>query len=243
MDGLGDRMKELQAKLDDRCSDLQSAATAVTQFNDQVKALTCDLSTLETELDSMKPPGRDFKVVRIQIDDVGRLIIKINKTSDDVNEAVYSGERLVDSGFAPDTAQTRQQVDSLRKQLNKLDDRARTREQTLEDTLKKLENFYLMHAGVLDNIKDTSDQLIKMKPVASEVDAIRAQQQDFKNFRGKNVEPLGKIVDDCNRVGQGLIQSATPGVNTSILEKDLEKMNDLWNNLKEKVCFFLLFLN
>lgn len=33
VDGLADRLHDLQAKLDDRCSELQSAATAVTQFN------------------------------------------------------------------------------------------------------------------------------------------------------------------------------------------------------------------
>ncbi|KAK5647774.1 hypothetical protein RI129_002666 [Pyrocoelia pectoralis] len=235
VDGLGDRINELHAKLDDRCSDLQSAATAVMQFNDQVKGLTNNLSGLETELDSMKSPGREFKIVKTQIDDIGNLISRINKASDDVNDAVYAGERLVDSGFAPDTVQTRQQVDTLRKQLNKLDERARNREQNLEDTLKKLEDFYLNHSSVLDNISDTTEHLRKMKPVASEVDSIRAQQQDFKKFRAKSVEPLSKIVDDCNRTGQSLIQSASSGVNTTTLEKDLEKMNELWNNLKEKI--------
>jgi len=33
VDNLTDRLEDLQAKLDDRCSELQSAATAVTQFN------------------------------------------------------------------------------------------------------------------------------------------------------------------------------------------------------------------
>lgn len=135
VDGLGDRIQDLQAKLDDRCSELQSAATAVTQFNDKVKLLSTDLSGLEAELDAMKPPGRDFKTVRVQIDDVGRLIKKINKASDDVNDAIAAGERLVDSGFAPDTATTRQQVEGLKKQLGKLDDRARNREQDLEGQL------------------------------------------------------------------------------------------------------------
>jgi dystonin len=235
VDGLADRIDELQGKLDDRCTELQSAATAVTQFNDQVKGLSQDLSGLETELDEMKPPGRDLKTVRGQIDDVGRLLNKINKATDDVNDAIASGERLVDSGFAPDTAQTRQQVESLRKQLGKLDDRARSREQSLEDVHKKLEDFYLAHANVLDDIHDASEQLRKLKSVGSEVDSIRAQQQDFKKFRARTVEPVGKAIENCNRAGQGLIQSAASGVNTANLEKDLEKMNDQWNDLKERL--------
>lgn len=235
VDNLGDRINELQAKLDDRCSDLQSAATAVTQFNEQVKTLAHDLSGLEAELDNMKPPGRDFKTVRTQIDDVGKLLKKIGKASDDVNNTVSAGERLVDSGFAPDTAQTRQQVDALRKQLGKLDDRARAREQDLEGTLKRLEDFYLAHSNVLDDLQEASDQLRQLKPVGSEVDSIKSQQQEFKKFRAKTIEPLSKHVDECNKAGQGLIQSAASGVNTTTLEKDLERLNDKWNDLKAKI--------
>ncbi|XP_028131989.1 microtubule-actin cross-linking factor 1 isoform X36 [Diabrotica virgifera virgifera] len=235
VDGIGDRIDDLCAKLDDRCSDLQSAATAVTQFNDEVKEITQDLSALETELDDMKPPGREVKVVRGQIDDVNKFLTKVNKASDNLKHAINSGERLVDSGFAPDTVLTRQQLDTLKKQLGKLDDRAQNREKDLENTLKKLEGFYISHASVLDDIQDASGELRKLKPVGSEVDSIRAQQKDFKKFRANTIEPLGKNIEEVNRLGQGLIQSASSGVNTAILEKDLERMNALWNDLKEKI--------
>ncbi|XP_076267566.1 dystonin-like protein short stop isoform X46 [Rhynchophorus ferrugineus] len=235
VESIGDRIEDLQGKLDDRCSELQSAATAVTQFNDKVKILSQDLSGLESELDGMKAPARDVKTVRGQIDDVNKFLDKIRKASSDVEDAIQSGERLVDSGFAPDTAQTRQQVDTLKKQLGKLDDRAHSREKDLESTLKKLEDFYINHAEVLDGIGDASDQLRKLKPIGSDVEGIRAQQKDFKKFRANTIEPLNRNVDTCNRFGQGLIQSAAPGVNTQTLEKDLEKMNDQWNTLKEKI--------
>ncbi|CAH0551958.1 unnamed protein product [Brassicogethes aeneus] len=235
VDGLADRVDELTGKLDDRLSQLQSAATAVTQFNDKVKGLGTDLSGLENELDNMKPPGRDVKTVHDQIDEVGRFISKIGKASDDVNDAIMDGERLVDSGFAPDTAQTRQQVETLKKQLGKLDDRAQNREKDLENTLKKLEDFYMAHSNALEDLHGADSQVRKLKPVASDVDNIRAQQQDFKKFRAKTIEPLAKMIDGCNKVGQGLIQSAAIGVNTAALEKDLEKMNDSWNDLKQRI--------
>nr|CAI5837429.1 unnamed protein product [Callosobruchus analis] len=235
VDSLGDRIDELSSKLDDRCQDLQSAATAVTQFNEQVKGLSHDLSGLEAELDGMKPPGRDLKVVRGQIDDVHKLLGKINKAADNLADAVRSGERLVDSGFAPDTAQTRQQVDTLKKQLGKLEDRAHSREKDLDNTLKKLEGFYVSHASALDGIGRAANQLRQLKPVGSEVDSIRSQQKDFKKFRANVIEPLSKHIDEVNKVGSGLIQSAAPGVNTASLEKDMEKMNSQWNDLKEKI--------
>lgn len=93
----------------------------------------------------------------------------------------------------------------------------------------------MAHSNVLDDLQEASEQLRKMKPVGSEVDTIRTQQQDFKKFRAKTLEPISKEVDDCNKLGQGLIQTAASGVNTAALEKDLEKMNDKWNDLKGRV--------
>lgn len=36
-----------------------------------------DLSGLEEELDAMKPPARDIKTLRVQIDDINKLINKV----------------------------------------------------------------------------------------------------------------------------------------------------------------------
>lgn len=80
-----------------------------------------------------------------------------------------------------------------------------------------------------------SERVRKLKPVGSEVEGIKAQQEEFRAFQVSNIEPLARQVEDCNRLGQGLIQSAAGGVNTTSLEKDLEKMNDKWNDLKDRV--------
>lgn len=80
-----------------------------------------------------------------------------------------------------------------------------------------------------------------MKPVGSEVETIKAQQEEFANFRKLLIEPLSQTVDSVNKTGQNLIQSAVGGVNTVNLEKDLEKLNDKWNALKEKVNIITSF--
>uniref|UniRef100_A0A8D9ALE4 Dystonin n=1 Tax=Cacopsylla melanoneura TaxID=428564 RepID=A0A8D9ALE4_9HEMI len=234
VDGLGERIEELASKLDDRCAQLQSASTALTQYNDQVKALSTDLAALEHELDNMKPPGRDVKTVRSQQDDLSKFIKKLVRTADDVANAVMAGERLVDSGFAPDTVATREQAESLNRQLNKLDEKARNREDELEKILEKLNAFQQAHTRVLEDINQASEDLRRLKPVGSEVEAIKSQKDEFAALK-RQIEPLGQSVDACNKTGQGLVQSAAAGVNTSLLEKDLEKLNDKWNALKEKL--------
>ncbi|XP_063975575.1 microtubule-actin cross-linking factor 1 isoform X35 [Diachasmimorpha longicaudata] len=235
VENLADRINDLQGKLDDRCNDLQSAATAVAQFNDQIKGLTYDLSALENELDTMKAPGRDIKIVRSQIEEVGKLIHKINRASDEIAVLVNTSENLVDSGFAADAVATRDQVDNLKRQLGRLDERSRNRAQELAATLNKLQEFYHLHGDVLDDINEASDQIRRFKPIGTDIDSIKAQQEDFRTLKATKIEPIARAVDDCNHSGQNLIQSAGRDVNTSGIEKDLDKMNEKWNDLKERL--------
>lgn len=123
-------------------------------LQDQVKGLSHDLHDLEKDLDTMKPPGRDIKTVRQQLDDMVRFYKKLEDANNLLMDAQRAGDILLDSGFAPDTAQTREQVDSLRKQLGKLDERARLKEQDLEDTLSKLEAFYKSYDIVMEDITE-----------------------------------------------------------------------------------------
>ncbi|XP_048001317.1 microtubule-actin cross-linking factor 1-like [Leguminivora glycinivorella] len=228
-DRLHDAMEDVVSRwknLHDACKD---------NFQEKVKSLSADLSDLEKELDTMKPPGRDIKTVRQQLDDVTRFYKKLERADDVVADVERAAEGLVDSGYAGDAAKTRDQVEGLRKQLGKLDERARAREQDLDDTLSKLEAFYKAYDSVMDDVQEASEQVRSLKPVSSEVEQIRAQQKDFAELRRRTLEPLGQNVAHCNKIGQGLVRSALAAVSTQQLEKDLEKMNDKWNALKEKM--------
>ncbi|XP_065091748.1 dystonin isoform X44 [Ochlerotatus camptorhynchus] len=235
VDGIGDRIEDLHARLDDRCGELQSAATAVSQFNDAVKALGVDLNDLENQIDSLSPPAREIKTVMNQLDEVVGILSKIDRTADHVASVERAGEQLVDSGFAPDTASTRDQIGTLRRQLGKLENRTRDHDDALQKALKSLQIFYDLHQSTLDDLNDVADQVKKLKPVSSELEQIRHQQDDFRRFKQRHVEPLILNIDEVNRSGQDLIRSAQGGVPTGVLEKDLERINEKWNDLKEKM--------
>ncbi|XP_049292084.1 dystonin isoform X20 [Anopheles funestus] len=235
VDGISDRIEDLHARLDDRCGELQSAATAVSQFNDKVKLLGVDLNDLEQQVDLLHPPAREIKVVLNQLDEVTGILNKIDRVAAHVSEVERAGEQLVDCGFAPDTAQTRDQIGTLRKQLGRLENRARDHDDALQRALKALEKFYDLHQHTQEDLGEVGDQLKKMKPVSSELEQIRHQQDDLRRFRQRVVDPLTGKIEELNRLGQDLIRSAQGGVPTTALEKDLEKINDRWNELKEKL--------
>lgn len=235
VDAIGDRIEDLQSRLDDRCGELQSAATAVCQFNEQVKTLAIDLSDLESQVDALQPPAREVKIIKLQIEEVSVIFNKLFRLQEKIADAQRAGNVLVDNGFAPDTAQTRDQITSLRKTLGRLDNRAHDQEDALQRALKSLEKFYDAHSAIMDDLGEVSKEVRALKAVSSELEQIRNQQDDFRRFQQSIVEPLSQNVDGVNRLGQDLVRSAQSGVSTTQLEKDLEKMNEKWNELKEKM--------
>ncbi|CRK91723.1 CLUMA_CG005357, isoform G [Clunio marinus] len=235
VDAIGDRIDDLAARLGDRYGELQSAATAVHQFNEQVKTLAIDLSELESQVDALQPPAREVKIIKVQLEEVNVIYNKMSRLQDKISDAQRAGEVLVDSGFAPDTAQTRDQITSLRKTLGRLENRTKDQEDALQKALKSLEKFYDAHSAIMDDLTEVGKEVKAMKAVSSELEQIRNQQDDFRRFRQRVVEPLAHNVDGVNRLGQDLVRSAQSGVSTTQLEKDLEKMNEKWNELKEKM--------
>ncbi|XP_050356012.1 dystonin isoform X19 [Nymphalis io] len=231
---LAERLRELEQRTDDARDRLAGAAAAYAHFQEKAKAVSHDVSDLEKELEGMKPPGRDIKTVKAQLDDLGRFYKKLERLDDLVIDSERAAESLADSGHG-DSDKARNQVESIRKQLAKLDERARSKEQDLDDTLSKLEAFYKAYDSVMDDVDEASEQIRSLKPVSSEVEHIRSQQKDFADLKQSTLEPLGQNVSHCNKIGQGLVRSALQGVSTQQLEKDLEKMNDRWNALKDKM--------
>ncbi|XP_064074946.1 uncharacterized protein LOC113401796 isoform X21 [Vanessa tameamea] len=231
---LAERLRELELQTDDARDRLAGAAAAYSQFQEKVKGVSHDVSDLEKELEGMKPPGRDVKTVKAQLDDLGRFYKKLEGLDDLVIDSERAAESLADSGHG-DSDKARNQVENIRKQLAKLDERARSKEQDLDDTLSKLEAFYKAYDSVMDDVDEASEQIRSLKPVSSEVEHIRSQQKDFADLKQSTLEPLGQNVSHCNKIGQGLVRSALQGVSTQQLEKDLEKMNDRWNALKDKM--------
>lgn len=74
-----------------------------------MKNLSHDLSELERELDSMKPPGREIKVVKQQLEDIARFYKRLEKADDAVGDTERAAGVLVDSGYG-DSSKTRDQV-------------------------------------------------------------------------------------------------------------------------------------
>ena len=73
-----------------------------------------------------------------------------------IDEAHQACEELISDGFVSDVKAARQQITELKRSVKKLTDRAKSRDDELAKTLKKLENFYENYSGVMDDLNNVS---------------------------------------------------------------------------------------
>ncbi|XP_017463645.1 PREDICTED: microtubule-actin cross-linking factor 1 isoform X3 [Rhagoletis zephyria] len=232
VDGMFDRVSDLKARLSDRFDELQFAASTISKLNEQIKYILSDLNKLEQEIENLSPPGREVDVVRSQLKDTAGVNSKLEQISNLVNDMERASSTLIDSGITTEN-QIPAQISSIRNTINRLDIQSRNHERNLQGALKALIEYFDNKALVLGELRSVKREFDNFKPVSSELDQIRRQQQDFRDFRNLKVEPLSQNIVKVNNAGRDLVRSAGSGVSTVVIEKDLEDLNDNWNNLKE----------
>uniref|UniRef100_A0A914V171 Uncharacterized protein n=1 Tax=Plectus sambesii TaxID=2011161 RepID=A0A914V171_9BILA len=72
------------------------------------------------------------------------------------------------------------------------------------------------------------------QPVSPALEAVRAQLDALPSFKD-DLQPMAKRIDQLLSRGHDLIKSAGPGVDTSQLDSELNKLGDAWNELKSRV--------
>merc|ERR1719438_419270 len=236
VNNLGDRLGNLRDRLEDKAEDLKNAGAAVGEFNEKAKDLGNALAMLDDELNKMGPIARDLNTLYKQKEEVQSFLQRISKKQSEVATILEDSKQLINSGVVPNPRELQDTVSSLQKSVDKLQQRGGSRDKDVDDMISKVQAFYDHYGGVMDDIQEVIREEKNLGSIAGDTAAIKQQQEQFKQFQRRVIEPVGKEVEKTNRGGQGLIQSAASGVNTSIMEADLEKMNSLWNSFKQALA-------
>ena len=236
VNGLGDRLGNLRDKLEDKAEDLKNAEAADREFNEKAKDIGNALVMLDDELNKMGPIARDLEILFKQKDEVKSFSQRVAMKKKDVISILDESKKLTNSGVVPNPRELQESVTVLQKSVEKLETRGNTRERDVDDMINKVQAFYDEYNGVMNDIQEVITEEKSLGAVAGDTATIKQQQEEFKQFQMRIVSVVSKSVEKSNRSGQGLIQSAASGVNTTIMEKDLEAMNELWNSLKQSLA-------
>merc|ERR1719412_1903272 len=216
LDSMGDRLNGLRGRLEDKADGLMNAGAALGEFNESLKNLANGIGMLDDELNKMGPIARDLDTLHYQLDEVQGFLANVGEHRKELASASKAADDLISKGFAPNARELKDTLSNLSKQVDKLDQKGRGREKEVDNMIIKVQSFNEQYQGVMNDIHGVLEEEKSFGAIGGDIATIKRQQEDFKNFQRRVVEAVGKEVEKTNRSGQGLIQSAASGVNTSI---------------------------
>ncbi|XP_068028940.1 microtubule-actin cross-linking factor 1 isoform X6 [Anomalospiza imberbis] len=226
----------VKQKVNDCCALMENKLEGIGQFNSRVREMFSQLADLDDELDSMGPIGRDSDSLQSQAEDVHAFLGKLHRLKCDIESSESECKKMLEDEGSPDLLGLKRELETLNKQCSKLTERGRNRQEQVETTLSRVEDFYsrLKELSHMTAAAEESEALQWV--VGTEVETISQQLADFKQFQKEQVDPLQLKLQQVNGVGQGLIQSAGKNCDVQGLEHDMEEINTRWNTLNKKVA-------
>ncbi|XP_063488922.1 dystonin isoform X22 [Symphalangus syndactylus] len=227
----------LSQQVDEKCSFLETKLQGIGHFQNTIREMFSQFAEFDDELDSMAPVGRDAETLQKQKETIKAFLKKLEAliaSNDNANKTCKM--MLATEETSPDLVGIKRDLEALSKQCNKLLDRAQAREEQVEGTIKRLEEFYskLKEFSIL--LQKAEEHEESQGPVGMETETINQQLNVFKVFQKEEIEPLQGKQQDVNWLGQGLIQSAAKSTSTQGLEHDLDDVNARWKTLNKKVA-------
>lgn len=230
-----DRYNALLAKLEERYKNLDMIANSIKAFNLKLADIQNELNRLEERLNNMEPIARNVATLQAQLDEIKDFRSELEKVQRKLKEAEKDLQNMLAQDYTADGRVNKYQLDNLNRQYARIDENSNQRMKNILDMLDKLKNFNNDLSNVDKGLSEAAREIDRLKPISRDVDTIRAQQNEFKNFVANQIDPLARQVNDLVRKGDALIQSAAPGVDTSKLENDIEGLNNKMNSLKDKI--------
>ncbi|XP_076189080.1 dystonin isoform X1 [Aptenodytes patagonicus] len=225
-------------QVEDRCSFLETKLQGIGHFQNSIREMFSQFAEFDDELDSMAPVGRDLEVLQSQRGDIKRFLKKLEDLIINNENANKNCKMMLatEAEASPDLVGIKRDLEALNKQCNKLLDRAKAREDQVEGTISRVEEFYSKLEEFSCLLGRAEEHEESQGPVGMETEAINQQLNTFKVFQKEEIEPLQVKQQEVNWLGQGLIQSAAKSTNTENLEHDLEDVNTRWKTLNKKVA-------
>ncbi|XP_017692018.1 PREDICTED: microtubule-actin cross-linking factor 1 isoform X2 [Lepidothrix coronata] len=228
--------KAAKQKVNDCCALMENKLEGISQFNNRVREMFSQLADLDDELDSMGPIGRDSDSLQSQAEDVRAFLGKLHRLKSDIEASESECKKMLEEEGSPDLLGLKRELETLNKQCSKLTERGKNRQEQVETTLSRVEDFYGRLKELTHMTTAAEENEALQWVVGTEVETINQQLADFKLFQKEQVDPLQVKLQQVNGVGQGLIQSAGKNCDVQGLEHDMEEINTRWNTLNKKVA-------
>ncbi|NXB34294.1 MACF1 factor, partial [Eulacestoma nigropectus] len=172
--------KAVKQKVNDCCTLMENKLEGIGLFNSRVREMFSQLADLDDELDSMGPIGRDSDSLQSQAEDVRAFLGKLHRLKSDIESSESECKKMLEDEGSPDLLGLKRELETLSKQCGKLTERGKNRQEQVETTLSRVEDFYsrLKELSHMTTAAEENEALQWV--VGTEVETINQQLADFK---------------------------------------------------------------
>ncbi|XP_049734789.1 microtubule-actin cross-linking factor 1 isoform X2 [Elephas maximus indicus] len=171
---------EVKQRVNSGCMMMENKLEGIGQFHCRVREMFSQLADLDDELDGMGAIGRDTDSLQSQIEDVRLFLNKIQVLKLDIEASEAECRQMLEEEGTLDLLGLKRELEALNKQCGKLTERGKARQEQLELTLGRVEDFY-RKLKVLNDMTTAAEEGEALQwVVGTEVDTINQQLADFK---------------------------------------------------------------
>ncbi|XP_026964809.1 microtubule-actin cross-linking factor 1 isoform X4 [Sagmatias obliquidens] len=171
---------EVKQRVNSGCMAMESKLEGIGQFHCRVREMFSQLADLDDELDGMGAIGRDTDSLQSQIEDVRLFLNKIQALKFDIEASEAECRQMLEEEGTLDLLGLKRELEALSKQCGKLMERSKARQEQLELTLGRVEDFYRKLKALNDMTTAAEEGEALQWVVGTEVDVINQQLADFK---------------------------------------------------------------
>ncbi|NXF96083.1 MACF1 factor, partial [Eubucco bourcierii] len=172
--------KAVKQKVNDCCTLMESKLEGIGQFSSRVREMFSQLADLDDELDSMGPIGRDSDSLQSQAEDARSFLGKLHNLKSDIEASESDCKKMLEEEGSPDLLGLKRELETLSKQCSKLKERGRNRQEQVETTLSRVEDFYSRLKELTQMTTAAEEHEALQWVVGTEVETINQQLADFK---------------------------------------------------------------
>ena len=233
LDKLNDLWKEIETGTKNRSKSLEDALALAEKFWDELQNVMSQLKEIQENLNSQEPPAIEPKAIEKQKDDLKNIKKGMDKTKPNVDRCKEAGKKLLNAVGDSEKPELRRHIDDLDNAWGNITGLYAKREKSLIDAMERAMQFHDMLQSILDFLKTSEREFDNFGPIASDIDAVKKQIGQLKDFKDK-VDPWMVKVEGLNRRASDLCEYATPQQARAIKEP-LSDINRRWEDLNRAI--------
>lgn len=204
----------------------------------KLDAMKRELDELERRIDNMPTIAKDVAALQRQLAELNQFDQDLNRARNNLNDLINFAESLISDDLIADPPRLRQDLQALKDQLARIEEKAARRLKLFEEALRQAERRKQAEEELslkLDAIKKELDELERridnMAPVAKDLATLQKQLEEMRDFEQdvgrtrRNLNDLIKLAEE--RIREDLISDPV-GLRSSIkaLKDQLGRIED-----------------